>query len=178
MTLQNLNSYGPVFQVKVLSSLLTHKEFLISIHDILEAEYFDNQAHKWVVKQILDYYEKFHCPPSMEVLKVELKKIDNEVLQISIKEQLKQAYKSSSEDLEYIEEEFSNFCKNQQLKGALMQSVDLLKVGDYEAIRYMIDNALKAGQDKNVGLEYEKDIESRFREDERNPIQTPWPFYN
>ena len=178
MTLQNLNSYGPVFQVKVLSSLLTHKEFLISIHDILEAEYFDNQAHKWVVKQILDYYEKFHCPPSMEVLKVELKKIDNEVLQISIKEQLKQAYKSSSEDLEYIEEEFSNFCKNQQLKGALMQSVDLLKIGDYEAIRYMIDNALKAGQDKNVGLEYEKDIESRFREDERNPIQTPWPFYN
>ena len=114
----------------------------------------------------------------MEVLSVELKKMDNEVLQISIKEQLKQAYKSSTEDLEYIEEEFSNFCKNQQLKGALMQSVDLLKIGDYEAIRYMIDNALKAGQDKNVGLEYEKDIERRFREDERNPISTPWPFYN
>ena len=178
MTLTNLNSYGPVFQVKVLSSLLTHKEFLISIHDILEAEYFDNQAHKWVVKQILDYYEKFHCPPSMEVLKVELKKIDNEVLQVSIKEQLKQAYKSSDEDLEYVENEFSNFCKNQQLKGALMQSVDLLKVGDYEAIRYMIDNALKAGQDKNVGLEYLKDIESRFREDERSPIETPWQQFN
>ena len=178
MTLQNLNSYGPNFQIKVLSSLLTHKEFLVSIHDILEDTYFDNQAHKWVIKQVLDYYDKFHCPPSMEVLKVELKKIENEVLQISIKEQLKQAYKSSTEDLEYIEEEFSNFCKNQQLKGALMQSVDLLKVGDYEAIRYMIDNALKAGQDKNLGLEYEKDIESRFREDDRSPVPTPWPDFN
>ena len=65
MTLQNLNQYGPVFQVKVISSLLTHKEFLISIHDILEDNYFDNQAHKWVVKQILDYYEKFHLDTSI-----------------------------------------------------------------------------------------------------------------
>ena len=178
MTLHNLNSYGPNFQIKVLSSLLTHKEFLISIHDILEDTYFDNQAHKWIIKNVLDYYDKFHCPPSMEVLKVELKKIDNEVLQVSIREQLKNAYKASDEDLEYIEEEFSNFCKNQQLKGALMQSVDLLKLGDYEAIRYMIDNALKAGQDKNVGLEYLKDIESRFREDDREPVETPWPDFN
>ena len=178
MTLHNLNSYGTNFQIKVLSELLTHKEFLISIHDILEDTYFDNQAHKWIIKNVLDYYDKFHCPPSMEVLKVELKKIDNEVLQVSIREQLKNAYKASDEDLEYIEEEFSNFCKNQQLKGALMQSVDLLKIGDYEAIRYMIDNALKAGSDKNVGLEYLKDIESRFREDDREPVETPWPDFN
>ena len=89
----------------------------------------------------------------MEVLKVELKKVDNEVLQVSIREQLKQAYQSSEEDLAYVEEEFSNFCRNQQLKKALMSSIDLLKVGDYEAIRFMVDNALKAGQDKNVGLD-------------------------
>ena len=178
MTLHNLNSYGTNFQIKVLSALLTHKEFLISIYDILEDTYFDNQAHKWIIKNVLDYYDKFHCPPSMEVLKVELKKIDNEVLQVSIREQLKNAYKASDEDLEYIEEEFSNFCKNQQLKGALMQSVDLLKLGDYEAIRYLVDNALKAGQDKNVGLEYLKDIESRFREDDREPVKTPWPDFN
>ena len=85
MTLNNLNSYGPGFQIKVLASLLNHKEFLINIHDILSDEYFDNQAHKWVVKEILKYYEKYHTTPTMEVLKVELRKVQNEVLQISIK---------------------------------------------------------------------------------------------
>ena len=50
MTLLNLNQYGPHFQTKVLSSLLTHKEFLVNIHDILSEEYFDNQAHKWIVQ--------------------------------------------------------------------------------------------------------------------------------
>jgi replicative DNA helicase len=114
----------------------------------------------------------------MEVLKVELKKIDNEVLQLSIKEQLKEAYKTSDEDLKYVQSEFSNFCKNQQLKKALLNSVDLLNAGDYDSIRHLIDNALKSGQDKNIGHEYNKDTESRYREEHRTPIATPWEMLN
>jgi replicative DNA helicase len=178
MTLQNLSQYGIGFQVKVLSSLLTHKEFLLNIQDVLSEEYFDNQAHKWIIKEILKYYQKYHTTPSMDVLKVELKKIDNEVLQVAIKEQLREAYKASDEDLKYIEEEFSGFCKNQQLKKALLTSVDFLNAGDYDSIRSMIDNALKAGQDKNMGHEYNKDVESRYREDHRKIVPTPWNTFN
>jgi len=178
MTLQKLNSYGSHFQVKVLSSLLTHKEFLINIHDILSEEYFDNQAHQWIINEILKYYDKYHCTPSMDVLKVELQKLDNEVLRLSIREQLKSAYQSSDEDLEYVQEEFSTFCKNQQLKKALLNSVDLLKAGDFDGIKHLVESALKAGNDKNVGHEYNKDIESRFREDARVTIATPWNQVN
>ena len=178
MTLSTLSSYGIHFQTKVISSLLTHKEFLVNIHDIISEEYFDNSAHKWVISEILKYYDKYHTTPSMEVLKVQVKKIDNEVLQLSIKEQLKEAYKASDDDLAYVEEEFSNFCKNQQLKKALLTSVDLLNAGDYDSIRNLVDNALKAGGDKNLGLEYSKDVESRYREEDRNPIVTPWVLFN
>ena len=178
MTLSNLSQYGIGFQIKVLSSLLTHKEFLLNIHDVLSEEYFDNQAHKWIIKEILQYYQKYHTCPSMDVLKVELKKIDNEVLQVSVKEQLREAYKASDEDLKYVEEEFSNFCKNQQLKKALLTSVDFLNAGDYDSIRSLIDNALKSGQDKNVGHEYNKDVESRYREDHRIVVPTPWDVFN
>ena len=178
MTLSTLSSYGIHFQTKVISSLLTHKEFLVNIHDIISEEYFDNSAHKWVITEILKYYDKYHTTPSMEVLKIELKRIDNEVLQLSIKEQLKEAYKASDDDLAYVEEEFSNFCKNQQLKKALLTSVDLLNAGDYDSIRHLVDNALKAGGDKNLGLEYSKDIESRYREEHRIAVPTPWPLFN
>jgi replicative DNA helicase len=145
---------------------------------VLSDEYFSSQAQKWIIKEILKYYEKFHTVPTMDVLKVELKRLDNEVLQVAIKEQLKESYKASDEDLKYIQEEFAGFCKNQQLKKALLNSVDLLKAGDYDSIRSMIDNALKAGQDKLIGLEYEKDIESRFRMEDRKPIPTRWPHVN
>ena len=178
MTLNSINQYGHEFQIKVLSSLLTHKEFLINIHDIISDEYFENPAQKWAIKEILKYYDKYHTVPSLDILKVELQKVDNEVLQISIKEQLKEAYVTSDEDLEYVQEEFTNFCKNQQLKRALMSSVDLLKGGDFDGIRFLIDNALKSGQDKNLGHEYIKDIEERYRENSRTTIPTPWERIN
>ena len=178
MTLKNLNQYGPHFQIKVLSSLLTHKEFLVNIQDILSDEYFDNQAHKWIIKEVLRYYDKYHTTPSMDILKVEVQKIDNEVLQLSVKEQLREAYQASDDDLEYVQEEFTGFCKNQQIKKALMSSVDLLKAGDFDSIKSLITTALQAGNDKNVGHEYLKDLESRFREDARTTIPTPWTRIN
>jgi replicative DNA helicase len=178
LTLNSINQYGHEFQIKVLSSLLTHKEFLVNIHDIISDEYFENPAQKWAIKEILKYYDKYHTTPSLDILKVELLKVDNEVLQLSIKEQLKLAYVTSDEDLEYVQEEFTNFCKNQQLKKALMSSVDLLKGGDFDGIRFLIDNALKSGQDKNLGHEYVKDIESRYRENSRETVPTPWDKIN
>ena len=178
MTLKNLNQYGPHFQVRVLSSLLNHKDFLTNIHDILSEDYFDNQSHKWIISEILKYYDTYHTTPSMDVLKIELQKIENEVLALGIKTELGLAYKVTEDDVDYVQNEFSAFCKNQQLKKALLGSVDLLKMGDYDSIKNLIGNALKAGQDKNIGHEYKKDIESRYREDHRTTISTPWERIN
>jgi replicative DNA helicase len=70
MTLNSLESYGINFQVKVIASLLTNKEFLNNVHDVLDEEHFSNQAHKWVLKEILSYYHKYHTTPTIEVLKI------------------------------------------------------------------------------------------------------------
>ncbi len=178
MTLKTIEQYGHPFQIKVISSLLTSKEFLQNIIDVLSDEDFPNSAHKWIIKEIIKYYDKYHTNVSMDVLKVELQKVENEVLQLSIREQLKLAYEASDEDLKYVQEEFSNFYKNQQLKKALLKSVDLLKIGDYESIKFIVESAMKSGQDKNIGHEYLKDVEYRYREDNRKTIPTPWAKFN
>lgn len=176
--LNQLQQYGISFQIKVMSSLLKHKEFLQNIHDILDTEMFDNPAHKWIVGEILRYHYKYHTTPSIDSLQVEVRKIENEVLKVSVVEQLKEALKSSNEDQEYVEQEFSAFCKNQQIKKAILNSVTLLEKGQYDDIKYMMDQALKAGQDKSIGHEYEKDIETRYREEERAAVPTSWPHIN
>ena len=178
MTLSELNKYGSAFQVKVIHSLLERKEFLTNIYDILDSSYFDNQAHKWIIDNILKYYHEYHTTPTPEVLKSEYEKVTNDVLKVSIREQLRDAYKTVATDSEYIESEFASFCKNQQLKKALLNSVDLLKAEDYDSIRGLIDNALKAGMDKNIGHEYLKDIETRYRQEQRITIPTPWKEFN
>lgn len=178
MTANKLNSYGHSFQIKVLYSLLNDKPFLQNIADVIQLEYFESPAHKWIVKMIIDYYAKYNTYPTMEVVKIEMQKEQNEVLKISIKEELKQVYTTTHDEIEYVKEEFFNFCKNQRLKDALLTSVDLLKDGEYEGIRKIIDQALKAGNDKRIGHEYEKDTESRFREEEDHKIPFPWKIFN
>lgn len=178
MTLKTLSQYGKGFQVKVLGSLLTDKAFLLNVRDVVQFEYFDSEAHKWIIRQATEYFDKYHATITMDVLKAELLKQDNKILQTAVKEELRNSYQATQEDLEYVQEEFSTFCKNQELKRALLESADLLNDGDYDAIRGKIEKAIKAGMDKNIGLDYAKDIESRYREDYRPTIPTPWEVLN
>ena len=43
-TLNKLQNYGSVFQVKVLGALLTQRDFLLNISDSLDSEYFENPS--------------------------------------------------------------------------------------------------------------------------------------
>jgi replicative DNA helicase len=178
-TLSNLNKYGNVFQVKVLGALLTQREFLLNIADSLDSEYFESSAHKWTIDYVIKYFNEYHTYPTIETLSIEIKKIDNEVLRISLTESLREAYKmADASDLEWVEKEFSDFCKNQQMKKAIMTSVDLLNLGDFDGIRSLINDAMKAGEDKNIGHMYEIDVEARYRADDRGAIPFPWETFN
>jgi replicative DNA helicase len=178
-TLQKLNQYGPVFQVKVLGALLTQRQFLINIIDSLDSEYFESSAHKWVVEYVQKYFGEYHTTPTVETLSIEVKKLENEVLRISIVEALKEAYKMADQsDLEWVEAEFSNFCRNQQVKKAILNSVQLLEMNDFDSILQLIGKAVRAGEDKTIGLDYNLDIEARYREDDRSCIPFPWATFN
>jgi len=178
MTLKSLQQYGKGFQLKVLGSLLTDKTFLLNVRDVLKEDYFDADSHKWIIGEILEYFDKYHTTVTMDVLKVELQKLDNEVLVVALKEELRNSYAATKDDLEYIQEEFLGFCKNQEMKHAILSSADLLKDGDFDGIRNMVEKAMRAGMDKNMGHEYNKDIESRYRENYRPTVPTPWPLMN
>ena len=178
-TLSKLNQYGNAFQIKVLGALLTQRDFLLNIADSLDSEYFESQGHKWTIEYIIKYFNQYHTYPTIETLSIEIKKIDNEVLRISLTESLREAYKMADvADLEWVEKEFSDFCRNQQMKKAIMTSVDLLNLGDYDGIRGLINDAMKAGEEKNIGHMYEADVEARYRDDNRKAIPFPWKTFN
>ena len=178
MTLKSLQQYGKGFQLKVLGSLLTDKSFLLTVRDVLHDHYFDADSHKWIINEIKEYFDKYHTNITMDVLKVQLKKLDNEVLVVALKEELRNSYEASQDDLDCIQEEFLGFCKNQEMKNAILSSADLLKEGDFDGIRNMVEKAMKAGMDKNIGHEYNKDVETRYRTDYRPTVPSPWPILN
>lgn len=176
--LKTLEQYGTEFAIKVIHSLLKNRQFLLNIRDVIELDYFTHPGHHWVVENILKYFDLYHSTPTLDYFKIEVKKLENQILQTAVKEQLKSIYSLINEDHEYVEKEFDNFCINQKLKRALLESVDLLNTGEFEEIRHKIEEAIKAGQDKNIGHEYQKDVEYRYREESRNAIPTPWTEIN
>ena len=174
-----LTRFGQQFQIKIISALLEDKVFLQTIHDIIESSYFESDANKWLVGTIIGYYLKYKKSITLEVMKVKIDGIDDEVLKVSVIENLGNAWRNiNATDLEFIKSETIDFCKNQVLKNAIVQSVDLLQNGDYEGIKKLIDDALKAGAERDLGHDYTTGIEDRLLKSVRNTIITPWDPIN
>ena len=170
-----LSEYGYSFQIKILTCLFTDKAFLQQIVDILESKFFENDANRFIVDIVKEYFDEYKAPPTKEVLKVKVTEIDNDVLKKTVVEHLKDVYRYiGAEDLDFVKQQTLDFCKNQNLKGAIIQSVELLKDGEYDAIKNLIDTAMKAGSERNIGHEYMDNIDERYEESVRNTITTGW----
>jgi len=175
MSESTLTQFGHVFQAKIITSLLVEQKFLQTISDILKSEYFDSDANKWLVGTIIGYFLEYKTSPTLDVMKVRIDEMDNEILQVSVVDNLKESWRNrESTDLKFVQEQTIEFCRNQVIKQAIMDSVDLLEVGQYDQIKKIVDEAMKAGSDRDLGHVYIEGIEERLTKSTRDTISTGW----
>jgi replicative DNA helicase len=60
------------------------------------------------------------------------------------------------------------------MKNAIMDSVDLIEVGQYDQIKKIVDEAMKAGSDRDLGHDYIEGIEERLTKSTRDTVKTGW----
>ena len=169
------SKFSTSFQNKVISSILSDRSFTRQIYDIMKPEYFDSESSEWLVKTILKYFDDFEKMPTLDVLKVKINTIERDVLKTSVVDTLKFAWNHlESDDLEFVKEQVLDFCKNQSIKNAILDSVPLLESGKYDMIKKNIDTAMKAGQDSDIGHEYKSMIVERYEDTVRNVVSTGW----
>jgi replicative DNA helicase len=155
--------------------LLSDKKFIQTISDILEPDYFDSDANKWLCKTIRDYFFEYKTTPTLEVMKVKIDEMENEILQVSVVDNLKESWRNvESTDLKFVQEQTLEFCRNQVMKNAIMDSVDLIEVGQYDQIKKIVDEAMKAGSDRDLGHDYIEGIEERLTKSTRDTVKTGW----
>lgn len=177
--LETLKKFGGEFQNQCLAALLSDRLFLERILDILSPAHFETEAQKWVVGQIVDYYHKYRDTPTFSVLTIKLQEVDSQMKlhKQSIADLLGVLYdRQSDSDLPFVKEQFLEFCKSQALAKAILDSVDHLNRGDYDAIKQTVDTALRAGMERNLGHEYLVDISKRMSEMARDCVKTGWPI--
>ena len=171
-----LQDFGHTFQIKSIASLMKNQSFLEQIHDILDEKHYDSDSLKWIVKECKKYYDEYRKCITLDVFKVKTSEVENDILKTSIVENLKEVFRHlESPDLEYIQDRTIEFFKNQTLKSAIIQSVDIMESkGDFEQIKRLVDDALNAGTERNIGHEYIEHIEDRYSETARTTVPTGW----
>lgn len=173
--IDNLHKFGLEFQSKIIAGILSDQSFLERILDIIDLDFFENEAHRWILKEALSYFLEYKSVPTLQVYKVRIESIKSEMLKQMVVDNLRSVYtKLTDKDLNFVREQFLEFCKNQKLKNAIYNSVDLLKTGDYEQVKHLVDEAIKAGAERNLGHNYHKEIDIRMSEASRKTVSTGW----
>jgi len=171
----NLAKFGPTFQTKAIAVMLQTPHFLNQSIDVINPNFFETDAGRWIVKKTINYFAAYRQLPTIEVFKVELQPVTDDVLKAAIKEQLKNVYQRLNDtDLDYVKNSLLDFARNQTLKSAILESADLLGSGKYDEIKMLVDKALRAGQPKEFGHDWKKDIDIRLSKSTRNTVATGW----
>lgn len=176
--MDTLNHYGYSFQVKVLGALMSDKEFLAQSIDILLPSYFENKGLSWLIEQTFAYFKEYKFTPTLDVYKIQISNVKDEVLKTEIISTLKEGFKSvQSPDLIKIKETALEFCRHQEIKRAYEDSLDDFKAKRYESIAIKMTNAVKKGQlTTDFGLDYLTDIDFRYKvESEPQKVKTGFP---
>jgi len=172
----NLGTYGYDFQIKLLVTLISDKPFIKQTADIIRSQYFTSDAAKWLANQSLDYYAEYKDTITFDVIKMELSNIESQELKTDVLRHIQDINKHfKSSDLSYVKSKTLAFLKNQVLKKALLDSIELLQDENYEEIRHVINEASNAGVERDIGHDYFEDFEDRYNESLRKCVLTSWP---
>lgn len=170
-------NYGYEFECKLVASLINDTQFLTQIGDILNPQVLSSPGGRWIATTAVNYFKEFKQAPSLLVFKTEIEKIDPSLK--LLKEEAVSFLRdvcshAHALDLDYVKEQSINYFKNEEIKAAILQSVDLLRTNDYDKIKSVLDHALKLGISRELGHDYKEDFEFRYAEEIRNPVTTGW----
>ena len=169
---------GKSFQEKVLQALLTDRNWatqfieVFSVDECLEPVYL-----KLIANKFINYYQAYKEFPTMELLitiiKDELSSNSDLVLREQCHGFLQKVIRSEEmNDLPWVKEKAFTFCRQQLLKKALSESVDIILTDKYETVVDIMKTAIAAGMASSPGHDYNNDIDARYSVTFRHPIAT------
>lgn len=169
--------FGKDFQEKLCHLMLEDRTFSDRMAEVLKIEHLELGYLRLFVKKIFGYKSKYGLHPTHDIMiaiiRTELED-ESELVRKQITDYYKRIYGQTIKESEYIKDKAIDFCRKQKLKEAMMASVKLINSCSFDDISKIINDALKAGNENNVGHEYIKDFEARYLFKARQPIATNW----
>ena len=173
----DFSKYGKAFQESLAQLIFEDRPFCDQIEEVLDINFFELKYLRAFIERVFDYRNQYGVHPSINVftsiLRTELDHF-SPALQKQVRDYYVRCEARDIQDKEYIKDTSLDFCKKQKLKGALVQSVELIRSSSFDEVKQVIDEALRLGTDNNFGHDFLKDFEARYELKARNPVSTGW----
>lgn len=157
------DSFGFLFQRKVIRLLLDDFDFLSRYGDIIKPEYFSDSYHKELYNIILSYFVKYNKSPTPEVLVEEVDSLQNNDEKKVLIDEIEEIFNQDISDSEYYEKHILEFCKKRAVLVAIKEEVDKIREGELDSLLPSIEKALSVGQsfeEDSIGINYWKEFEN------------------
>ena len=169
--------YGKSFQEGLVQLIYQDRPFADQITEVLDLNFLELEYLRVFTDKITSYRDKYSKHPSANAIATILKtELDTEeaVIQQQVKEYFTRITTSELDNEEYIKEKSLDFCRKQNLKEAMLQSVGLLESSSFDEISKVINESLKLGSETNFGHDFIADFEARYQPRHRQPVTTGW----
>ena len=173
----NFAKFGKTFQEGLVQLIYEDRPYADQITEVLDLNFLELEYLRIFTEKIITYRRKYGTHPSANaiatILSTELEQED-EVLQQQVKEFFTRISSSELSDSSYIKEQSLEFCRKQNIKDAMLKSVDLLQNCSFDEISKIINDSLVLGSETDFGHDYIADFEARYQPRFRAPITTGW----
>ena len=173
----NFGRYGKAFQEGLVQLIFQDRPFADQITEVLHVHFLELEYLQVFLRKVLEYRSRYEVHPSQEAIDSILKTgLDSEddVIKEQVSEYFDKICIDEPTDVEYIKETSLDFCRKQNLKEAMLKSVNLLQNCSFDEISKVINEALTLGSSTDFGYDYLADFEARFLPKHRSPVTTGW----
>ena len=156
----------------IINQLIVNTEFKNRALPYLKEEYFNNQISKILFETVKTYIEKYLVPPSKEALLICLKPKITHFSEDNLKELSDimddEIYNITSiHNEEWLLDTTEEFCKNQSIYNAIVQSIDIYegnkKDVQKEIIPDLLKEALAVSFDSKIGIDYADEFNLQYQ---------------
>ena len=152
---------------QILTNLIHDEHYCRKVIPFLKREYFGDRKESVIMKEIIDFFNKYNKPATAEILAIEVSNAkgitDKEVGDVG--EYLKTLVKTPVNE-DWLLESTEKFCKDRAVYLAIMSSIKIFEGKDpqhsQDAIPHLLSDALAVSFDSHVGHDYLDDFAERY----------------
>lgn len=131
---------------------------------------------------LYEYKQKYESHPSEEdiasYVRSELDKFPQPIQMKIASFFVQMKNDTDTSGIEYTKDKSLDFFKKRAVENACLEALELAEEGSFEELRKKIENALRMGQDNDLGYDYHNDIDDRYGGKDRDFIPTGQPVFD